>query len=71
MNYQNFATSIKDVISGRLGPGMKVELHTTLKNNGKERIGLSICNRQVNIFPTIYLEEFYEQYQKGISPWRD
>ena len=67
MNYQNFVTSIKDAIYDQIGPGMKVQLHTTLKNNGNERIGISISDRQVNIFPTIYLEEFYEHYQKGIS----
>jgi len=67
MNYQEFVLSVKEHISSRLGCTVKVHLHTTIKNNGKERIGLTIANEQVNIFPTIYLEEFYEQYQNGFS----
>lgn len=67
MNYQQFVTNVRERLSLSLDCGMSVELHTTLKNNGKERIGLTISDKRTNIFPTIYLEEYYQQFQKGNS----
>lgn len=67
MNYQQFIAATKEKVALSLGDGMQLHVHTTLKNNGHERIGLTISDNNVNIFPTIYLEEFYQQYQKGYS----
>lgn len=62
MNYQQFVTEVKEKVKDILGDSLKVETITTLKNNGTERIGLSITDSAVNISPTIYLEEFYQYY---------
>ncbi len=62
MNYQQFVVELKEKVKNILGDSLKVEIVTTLKNNGAERIGLSITDSAVNISPTIYLEEFYQYY---------
>lgn len=67
MNYQQFVAATKEKVALSLGDGMHLHVHTTLKNNGRERTGLTISDNSVNIFPTIYLEEFYQQYQSGYS----
>ncbi len=65
MEYLNFVSSVKEELHSRLKDSATVTAHTTMKNNGKERIGLTISTSETNIFPTIYLEEFYRQYCSG------
>lgn len=65
MNYQSFVSSVKEKIETLLEPNMSVNIQTTLKNNNRERIGITISNQNTNIFPTIYLEEYYIQYLAG------
>ncbi len=65
MNYQQFAVEVKETVKHFLEPNLNIENHTTLKNNGHERIGISITNKHINISPTIYLEEYFEHYQTG------
>lgn len=65
MNYQQFVAAVKEKITPSLKDGMDLHIHTTLKNNGRERVGLTFSDEKVNIFPTIYLEEFYNHYQQG------
>ena len=67
MDYQHFVNQIKDRVAQSFGAGMSLQIHTTLKNNGKERVGLTIADQQLNILPTIYLEEYYQQFQEGFS----
>ena len=49
----------------RLKGGVQASLYTAVKNNGKERTGVLIESPGINISPTIYLEEYFEDYQKG------
>ncbi len=65
MEYLNFTSVLTEQINNRLDKATSVMLHTALKNNGKERIGLTISHPGTNVFPTIYLEEFYNQYLSG------
>lgn len=67
MDYQQFVVETKEKIASLLGSGMDLQIHTALKNNGNERTGISISNKEVNASPTIYLEEFYEQFKLGMS----
>ena len=62
MNYQEFVTAVKEKVKNMLDDSLYVEIVTTLKNNGSERVGLSISDSSVNISPTIYLEEFYQYH---------
>lgn len=67
MNYQQFVIVVKNKVELALGDGMSLSIHTALKNNGVERIGLTISDKRVNISPTIYLEEYYKQFQNGFD----
>ena len=67
MNYQQFVMTLKEKVLPALGDDLDIQIHTALKNNGKERTGLTICDKHINLSPTIYLEEYYKQYQNGES----
>ncbi len=67
MNYDEFVRTMKEVVEQLVRKDMRVEIRTTLKNNGKELVGLSITDSEINITPAIYLEDFYEMYQNGDS----
>lgn len=66
MDYTDFVRAMQNEVREQMGPGMVVEVHTAIKNNGAIRTGLVLMQEGLNISPTIYLEEFYEQYCDGI-----
>ena len=65
MNYTEFVNAVEEKMNLKLKGGEKVTLYTALKNNGTERKGVMIEVPDVNVSPTIYLEEFYSKYQEG------
>lgn len=67
MNYQQFVLTLKEKVSSILNQSMDIQLHTALKNNGNERTGLTFSDKNIKLSPTIYLEEYYKQYQNGES----
>ena len=67
MTYQQFVIVVKETVAQSLGDDINLQIHTTLKNNSRERVGLTITSKQSNISPTIYLEEYYNQFQNGLS----
>lgn len=67
MNYQKFLCVVEETMNQRLKGGINASIHTVVKNNGKIKKGIMVDNPAVNISPTIYLEEFYERFQKGES----
>ena len=67
MNYQQFIVTLKEQVSSILGENMDIHIHTALKNNGNERIGLTISDKNINLSPTIYLEEYFKHYLNGES----
>ncbi len=67
MNYNEFVSAIKNEIEHLVGRDMRVELHTTMKNNGRERIGLALREEGINVAPAIYLEEYYSMWKEGKS----
>lgn len=67
MNYSEFVNAVEERLNKIMsGDKVQVSLYTTLKNNGKERTGVLIERPGINISPTIYLEEYYENYLKGM-----
>ena len=66
MNYQQFIKIVKNRVALKLHENITLQVHTALKNNSKERIGLTITDKNINISPTIYLEEYYKQFQEGM-----
>lgn len=65
MDYRAFADAVEKQMNEKMTGGVKAALYTTLKNNGKERTGVLIETPGVNISPTIYLEEYYQNYRQG------
>ena len=68
MNYQmTGGVRVKEQMNYQMTGGVRAQLHTAVKNNGTERTGVLIEAPGINISPTIYLEEYYEDYRKGAS----
>lgn len=67
MTYETFLEWIPDLVQSQLGEGVKVRLHTIYKNNDVRREALCILEDGCNISPTIYLDRYYEQYNKGLT----
>ena len=65
MNYQQFVSAVEVRIKQQVKEGMSVCIQTTMKNNGKNRVGIMVSEKGINVSPTIYLEGYYEQYQSG------
>lgn len=67
MDYKQFVSAVEVKVKQSVEEGMSVFIHTTVKNNGRERVGITVAEQGINISPTIYLEEYYEQFQKNKS----
>lgn len=65
MNYQDFMCAVEERMNQKLTGGVKASLYTAVKNNGTERTGILIETPGVNISPTIYLEEYFQDYKEG------
>ena len=67
MNYQQFIEEVerrvKEIIKGN--ETITVYIQTAVKNNGKERKGITVSEKGIHISPTIYLEEYFQQFQEG------
>lgn len=67
MNFKEFTDSVAGVLQRRLGEGHTVTVTEVLKNNDIRLTGIVIMEESDNVYPTIYLEESYRQYQDGAS----
>lgn len=65
MEYLEFVRIVEKEINQNLKGGMKARLYTAIKNNSQKRIGIIVEKPDVNISPTIYLEDYYVQYHQG------
>ncbi len=67
MTFCQFIQVIEAKVKEEVQEDFLVSVYKARKNNGVIRTGLMIEEKGVNISPTIYLEEYYEQYQSGNS----
>lgn len=67
MNYQQFVCAVERKVKQQMTEGMSVCIQRTTKNNGKVRIGIMLSEEGSNVSPTIYLEEYFDQFQKHKS----
>lgn len=65
MNYQEFRQHIVHTIQAELGSDVKVTIQDILKNNDTHLDGLTILSAKYNLSPTIYLDYYFRQYEKG------
>lgn len=64
---KDFAETVRQSIEAYYEEGYKIEVHSVIKNNDCRMIGLVIRDGKCNIAPTIYLDGFYEKYQRGMT----
>lgn len=64
---EEFMKKVTKAMEEYMGEGYRVAIQKVRKNNGVFLTGISVFGKGRNISPTVYLEEFYEQYRKGIS----
>lgn len=67
LNYNVFGNEVKQEVEKLLGTEVRVELRQITKNNGIILDGICILEKGCNVSPTIYLEEFYQEYKNGMS----
>ena len=65
MTYYQFIQAVEVKVKERIQENVTVSIHTAVKNNGTRMQGLNIVEQGINISPTIYLEEYYQQFQHG------
>lgn len=65
MTYQTFIENIKDYLTDYYNDESEVRIQTISKNNNIQLDGLSILDKDSNICPTIYLNDFYSDYENG------
>ena len=70
MREQDFYENVRESVARCLPEqfkGAEVTLTRQIKNNDTEKMGLTIRRPEEIICPVIYLEEFYQEYTKGVS----
>ncbi|KMZ55381.1 hypothetical protein HMPREF0980_00482 [Dorea sp. D27] len=67
MTYDQFVQAVERKVNEETDDDIAVCIHTAVKNNGRERKGIRLTKRGINISPAIYLEEYYEQFRSGGS----
>lgn len=65
MSYEQFVEKVAEIIREQAEEALYLSIHTTVKNNGYERKGITFSEKGSNISPTIYLEEYYEKFIRG------
>lgn len=68
MTYQEFKHHILSGVQDALGSDFTLSVQDIIKNNDTHFDGLTILSPQCNLAPTIYLNEYYERYQRGTTP---
>ncbi len=65
MEFTSFTTFVRDEVEKRTGDSYRVRLNDVRKNNGVVLRGLTVMQDDSNISPTIYLNNYYEEYTNG------
>ncbi len=67
MDISLFTTTIIQKMQSRMGRNYTIYSSIIKKNNGVELIGIVMKEKDCNISPTIYINDFYEEYRRGIA----
>ena len=65
MEFANFKTLVREEVERRAGADYSVRLNDVMKNNGVILSGITLMQDDSNISPTIYLNNYYEDYENG------
>lgn len=66
MEYELFLQTVRKNLEDRLGDDYLITLRAIPKNNGIIWDGVSICRKNEEVSPTIYLDEFYYEMKNGM-----
>lgn len=67
MTYQEFKQQICQFLQRKLGSQVQISIQDIIKNNNTHLDGLTILSNQCNLSPTIYLNQYFTQYEEGQS----
>nr|WP_297706661.1 DUF5688 family protein [uncultured Butyrivibrio sp.] len=65
MDIKEFGINMTRKLESILGEGFETEFKEVIKNNGVKYHAVLIREKNQNVAPTIYLEHFFDEYQKG------
>ena len=65
MNYKEFCISIKEEVGKMMGKDYTVRTEEVIKNNHVTKEAIIISKKGDRLSPTIYLEQYYEEYRQG------
>ncbi len=65
MEYEEFKNCVVESVKKELSSKEKIEIHSMMKNNSKKMDGLMVFREGSTIAPALYLNEYFEEYQKG------
>ncbi len=65
MSYETFCERMKEILQQYYGVESNVKLHTVQKVNGVILHGITVMKEGRSIMPTLYLEYYYEKYERG------
>lgn len=65
LNIDQFGQELADAIVAIMPQTKQVKLNHVLKNNGIRAVGITIMEEETNVAPTLYVDVFYERYQRG------
>lgn len=65
MQYGEFQEKVKRSVEEYMGDCVRVRIKEVYKNNGIRLHGLVLMREGSNIAPTVYLEQFYKDYENG------
>ena len=66
MNFTLFTTAVVNGLQEKLGEDYRILPNQVKKNNGVVLTGIIVEEKDSNTSPTIYLDDFYENYQNGV-----
>lgn len=67
MDFKLFTTSVISCLQEKVGSDIKVFSTSVKKNNGIELTGIIWEEKECNTSPAVYIDEFYEEYKKGVA----
>ena len=62
---EQFVNKVRNAVCAYFGSGLKITVQKVMKNNGVEMTGLIFMERGSDIAAAIYLDSYYEEYEKG------
>jgi len=67
MSYETFCERMKEILQQYYGVEADVKLHAVQKVNGVILQGITVMKEGRSIMPTLYLEYYYEKYNRGMA----